>query len=113
MIGRKRLVYFIVIVMEMTLGGLIQVVLAESAVVQANKPEVKHREIRSEFKETELRGEIVSQPIRVPIDAAEPFLAVGVVWRIDESKGGDVRISLRGSPDGDVWSEWRRVNLDH
>jgi len=44
------------------------------------KPNVRHGELQIELKRESARGGFISQPIKVPIDDAEPFLAVGAVW---------------------------------
>lgn len=73
------------------------------------QPEVRHSEMRLDpSREATGRGS-TSRSIEVPIEAAEPFLAVGVVWVGDEH----LRISLRGSTDGRSWSDWREFPGDH
>jgi len=77
------------------------------------KPNVRRSEIRFDFKESFPQGVFTSQPIKVPIDAPEPFLAVGAVWKADVRGDASVRVSLRGSIDGKSWSDWREFNPDH
>lgn len=69
---------------------------------------VRHGEIRFDLRRESARGGFTSQPIKVPIDGAEPFLAVGAVW----SAEARVVVSLRGSVDGKSWSEWSEFNAD-
>ncbi len=58
------------------------------------------------------RRQARTEPIRVPIESPEPFLATGLRW----TGGADVVISLRGSTDGRRWTEWlpveRNADLD-
>ncbi len=84
--------------------------LAAEALAQEaqSRPRVRHSELRLELKREPSQGVFISAPIKVPIDAAEPFLAVGAVWKADER----VTVSLRGSMDGKRWSEWREFHLD-
>lgn len=72
------------------------------------KPSIRRGEIRFDFKENFPPGVFTSQPVKVPLDAAEPFLAVGAVWIAD----GRAAVSLRGSVDGSIWSEWREFTID-
>src|SRR5262245_54636068 len=108
MIGKMRWIYLIVVVIEIVLGSL-----TEIASAQTRRPEVRRREIRFDFNRGQLGEGFVSQPVPVPIEAAEPFLAVGVVWIGDGREGGLVRVSLRALQEGGEWSDWRVVNLDH
>ncbi len=71
------------------------------------KPQVRHDRKLIEFKNEIARGEFTSQPIEVPIESAEPFLAVGAVW------DAKVTVSLRGSVDGEDWSGWKSFDLDY
>jgi len=84
-----------------------------SGVAKAQQPQfnpnVRHGEISFDFKDYLRQGNFTSQPIKVPIDSAEPFLAVGAVWNADER----VVVSLRGSVDGNGWSDWREFDADH
>lgn len=73
------------------------------------KPNVRHGELRFDLTRESARGGFTSQTIKVPIDGAEPFLAVGAVW----SAEARVIVSLRGSVDGVFWSDWREFNADH
>jgi uncharacterized protein (TIGR03437 family) len=73
------------------------------------KPNVRRSEIRFDFKERFPQSVFASQPIKVPIDVAEPFLAVGAVWNADDR----VTVGLRGSIDGNFWSDWREFHTDH
>jgi len=74
-----------------------------------SKPSVRHSEMRFDLRREPARGVFISPPIKVPIDAAEPFLAVGAVWRTEAR----AVVSLRGSTDGDNWSEWREFHPDY
>lgn len=58
------------------------------------------------------RTRIDSRLIAVDLEEVSPFLAVGVRWTVDQPLGAGVRLSLRGSPDGLQWREWRAVE-DH
>ncbi|MGH9837079.1 MAG: N-acetylmuramoyl-L-alanine amidase [Blastocatellia bacterium] len=73
------------------------------------KPNVRRSEIRFDFKENFPQSVFTSQPIKVPMEAPEPFLAVGAVWNADER----VTVGLRGSIDGSRWSDWREFHTDH
>ncbi|MGH9848173.1 MAG: hypothetical protein ACREEM_56545, partial [Blastocatellia bacterium] len=85
---------------------------AQFGLAQSQQPAIRRGEVAFEFKPG-TREALISEAIRAPIGRAEPFLAVGVVWTADASEGDHVRISLRGSADGKLWSEWRAVNHDH
>jgi uncharacterized protein (TIGR03437 family) len=93
--------------------GLIFLVAVQAARVNAQeaqpKPGVRHSEMRFDLRRESALGVFVSQPIKVPIDAAEPFLAVGAVWNADAR----AIVSLRGSIDGNSWSDWRELQTDH
>jgi uncharacterized protein (TIGR03437 family) len=73
-----------------------------------SKPNVRHGELQFDLRREPARGGFISQPIKVLIDGAEPFLAVGAVWDAEAR----VVVSLRGSVDGNSWSEWRKFNAD-
>jgi hypothetical protein len=56
-------------------------------------------------------GTFVSDIIKVPIDVAEPFLAIGSSWDID-GKGDGVYIEIRASSDSVSWGKWQRIYID-
>jgi uncharacterized protein (TIGR03437 family) len=74
--------------------------------------DVKHRQVRFDFKDRFPPGDFVSRSIEVPLDRAAPFLAVGAVWAADVRDDASVVVSLRGSIDGESWSDWREFNSD-
>lgn len=49
----------------------------------------------------------------VPLRNPEPFLAVGASWRGEALAGNQLRMRLRGSPDGVIWSEWFDFPMNH
>ncbi len=91
------------------LMALAMIAPVQPTTAQSPQPMIRRGEVAFEFK-PHTREPLISDTIRVPIERAEPFLAAGVVW---SAESGHVRISLRGSADGKLWSEWRAVNHDH
>ncbi len=82
---------------------------SSSITAQDRQPNVRSREIKFDLiQQTGKGGVVVSEPIAVPIEQAEPFLAVGAAWM----EGEGVRLSLRGSVDGIVWGEWQSAGTD-
>jgi uncharacterized protein (TIGR03437 family) len=78
-----------------------------STLAQDRQPNVRHREIKFDLTQPLLKpGEMISDIIAVPMEPVEPFLAVGAAWLAK----GEVRLSLRTSMDGAVWSEWTPMN---
>ncbi len=77
------------------------------------KPDIKRGEIRFEIQGNHSRGIFTSRSVAVPIEAAEPFLAVGAVLIGDVNNDARILISLRGSVDGSSWSDWREFEADH
>lgn len=65
-----------------------------------------------EISPSEQSARLVSKKIMVPIAAPEPFLTVAAVWKSEASDKGDIKISLRGSRDGNTWGEWQDIHVD-
>jgi len=57
--------------------------------------------------------EYLSDPVAVPIEQPEPFLAVAGSWQADREAPGLVDFDLRFSKDGETWSEWLHAGHDH
>ncbi len=57
--------------------------------------------------------EYLSDPLPVPIDAPEPFLAVAGSWQSDTDTPGLVDFDIRFSRDGEAWSDWLHASHDH
>ena len=79
---------------------------------QSDRPLVRNKEIELEFG-AELQqiapGGRTTGVIPVPIDAPEPFLALGVKWFSESA----AMISFRSSTDGLNWTVWAKLNLDN
>jgi hypothetical protein len=58
-------------------------------------------------------AEYLSEPLPVPIDAPEPFLAVAGSWQSDTDTPGLVDFDIRFSKDGESWSDWLHASHDH
>lgn len=71
-------------------------------------PRIRHEALQFDLRRESIRDAFISQPIKVPIDSAEPFLAVGAVWEAEAR----LIVSLRGSVDGNSWNGWREFNAD-
>ena len=80
------------------------VLLSSSIAAQDRQPNVRSREIKFDLAQGAIKAGAMSDPIAVPMEQAEPFLALGAAWLAD---AGDVKLSLRGSVDGLVWDEWQ------
>lgn len=92
---KLRCTVMLTILMAMTLS------LAVDA--QSQKPEVRHSEIKFELTTELAKSSVVTSEVTpVPLDQAEPFLAVGAAWQ----SRGEIQLSLRSSTDGVSWSEW-------
>lgn len=73
------------------------------SLAQERAPKVRHREIKVDLASAALKaGVVTSEVIPVPIEQAEPFLAIGAAWLAK----GDAHLSLRSSTDGVQWSDW-------
>ncbi len=57
--------------------------------------------------------EYLSDPLPVPIDAPEPFLAVAGSWQSDTDTPGLVDFDIRFSRNGESWSDWLHASHDH
>ncbi|MFN0087137.1 MAG: N-acetylmuramoyl-L-alanine amidase [Blastocatellia bacterium] len=84
---------------------------AFSPEARAQGPHVRRSEIR--ITPQERASAIASSAVRVPLEGADPFLAVGVVWTGEAREGERVTVRLRGSMDGSEWGAWREVGPDH
>lgn len=74
-----------------------------TASAQERPPEVRHHELRFDGSaELAQSAAVTSEVIAVPLDRAEPFLAIGAAWKASVG----VHLSLRSSTDGVRWSEW-------
>ncbi|MFN0109468.1 MAG: N-acetylmuramoyl-L-alanine amidase [Blastocatellia bacterium] len=77
--------------------------LALAVLAQEQAPEVRHRELRFELSAELAKSAVVTSEVTpVPLDRAEPFLAVGAAWQ----SRGEIQLSLRSSTDGVSWSDW-------
>ncbi|MBS1790567.1 MAG: N-acetylmuramoyl-L-alanine amidase [Acidobacteria bacterium] len=78
-----------------------------SALAQEGRPEVRHKEIQfTQLTELPQFAFTISEILTVPLDHAEPFLAVGAIWKAR----GEIRLSLRSSNDGTTWDDWLPMN---
>lgn len=68
----------------------------------ATLPEVRHTVI-TYSSDSRIKFAAV---LEVPLQKAEPFLAVGAAWQPIGTQPTDLQLSLRTSADGAVWSEW-------
>jgi hypothetical protein len=57
-------------------------------------------------------GILISKKIKVPIESPEPFLAISASWKKEVDDGTKITISIRGSEDGEIWSEWFDMSVD-
>ena len=71
-------------------------------------PTVRHQEIRVDFTRADflIAGKARALTLPVPLQQAEPFLAVGLVR---QAADGHARFSLRYSADGAGWNEWLKL----
>jgi hypothetical protein len=57
------------------------------------------------------QGSVISAPITVTLPNPEPFLAIGTLWQANfdafRAIGGGYTVSVRGTSDGETWSEWQ------
>ncbi len=76
-------------------------------------PTVRQQEIKLDFDRAQpnvtTSGKERLITLAVPIEQAEPFLAVGLVW---PQAAGRTRFRLRSSVDGITWSEWLKLAHD-
>lgn len=92
---------------------LLAAVWAAPVAAQDRAPNVRHREMTLAVKQGDPgKSFVISDAVPVPIERAEPFLAVGIAWFSRPAPGNDDRLSLRSSVDGVVWSEWLPVDAD-
>lgn len=76
---------------------------------QERAPNVRHGQISFDLTNELLKsGAVISDVITVPIEQAEPFLAIGAAWKAQ----GEVHLKLRSSTDGISWSQWLPMNAD-
>ncbi len=78
---------------------------------QDPKPEVERAAIDLQIRKG--TSEYLSDPVRVPLLNAAPFLAVAVRQKTAPAVLKTPQISLRGSVDGLSWSEWRDIAAAH
>src|SRR5262245_1076972 len=103
---KKQILVCCSVVLAMAFG-------ARQVLAQTQRPHMERAELRLELSQGLTREPFLSETIRAPIERADPFLAIGVVWMADARDGNHVRISLRGSVDGKQWGEWREIAQDH
>lgn len=76
-------------------------------------PTVRHREIKLAFDRAQPQvttsGQARLITLAVPLEQAEPFLAVGFAW---PQTAGQTRLKLRSSIDGVTWGEWLKLAHD-
>ncbi len=86
---------------------------ASRASAQDVAPTVRQKEIKLDFDRAQpnvaTTGKERLITLAVPIEQAEPFLAVGLVW---PQTAGHTRFKLRSSVDGLTWGEWLKLAHD-
>lgn len=107
---KRRLIKVMAVLLLALACDALSIPMPRATVAQAQQPNVQSRELRVDLNQAALapRG-FTSEVIKVPLVDVEPFLAVGAAWLSD----APMAVSLRGSVDGVVWSEWRRFADDH
>ncbi len=55
---------------------------------------------------------LISDPVAVPIDRPDPFLATAGSWQATADIPGQVHFELRFSEDGEKWNGWEDAGLD-
>jgi hypothetical protein len=58
-------------------------------------------------------GSVMSDPVAIPIDNPDPFIAISAVWRAQSPDHHLVSLQLRTSPDGTNWGGWIDADIDH
>ena len=83
---------------------------SHQARAQEVAPVVRQQEIKLDFHRPQPNvttdGKARTITLAVPLEGAEPFLAVGFVWL---QPAGQTHLRLRGSTDGVTWSEWLKL----
>lgn len=100
--------------LQTILFGLLMVVTSSLHVsAQVVAPTVRHQEINLDFDRAQPQvttsGQARLITLAVPLEQAEPFLAVGFVW---PQTAGHTHLKLRSSTDGATWSEWQKLAHD-
>lgn len=57
-------------------------------------------------------GIIISEPILVPLDSPEPFIAISAVWKAEQIEKTNILIHIQSSKDNNVWEEWENFLVD-
>lgn len=81
------------------------VLISATASAQTPAPEVRHAEIRIDPATMPAKF-VASEPVAVPLDRVEPFLAVGAAWL----SSGEIGLQLRASTDGARWGDWQQMD---
>ncbi|MFU8861576.1 MAG: N-acetylmuramoyl-L-alanine amidase, partial [Cyclonatronaceae bacterium] len=56
---------------------------------------------------------VMSDPVAIPIDNPDPFIAISAVWTARSSDHHLLVLQMRTSPDGNSWGEWINADVDH
>jgi hypothetical protein len=59
------------------------------------------------------RSRVTSEVLDLPLQSEGPFVALGTSWIAKVGHPHQVEFSVRGSADGNQWSEWYAVEIDH
>jgi hypothetical protein len=55
----------------------------------------------------------VSDPVAIPFENPEPFVAISAVWRAQSPDHHLIGLQMRTSSDGNSWGEWLDSDIDH
>jgi hypothetical protein len=65
--------------------------------------------------QSQLRGQLrlTSDALEVPLHDDRPFVGLAIHWTAEVNNPHQVEISVRGSSDGNEWTEWLGIGVDH
>lgn len=105
---KRRLIGVTTLLLLALTGAAALAAISPATLAQAQKPDLQNRELRVELPLiARAPHSFTSAIIEVPLTNVEPFLAVGAAWL-----AAPVDVSLRGSVDGVIWSQWWLFHID-
>jgi uncharacterized protein (TIGR03437 family) len=105
---QRRLFSLTMLLLLVLVGAAALASMPRATVAQVQKPNVQSRTVQIALHQTaRAPNSFTSEIIEVPLTNIEPFLAVGATWLATPAK-----VSLRGSVDGVVWSQWQLFIAD-
>jgi hypothetical protein len=64
------------------------------------------------ISESQIDGIVISEPIQIPLESPEPFIAINSIWQSEQTVDNSVAVKIQCSRDGIEWEEWENFSVD-